>query len=44
LLGTVKSVDSETQLTMVDNLANAAVDNKDVYNLNPYIVYLSFEK
>ena len=44
LLGTVKSVDSATQITMVDNLANAAVDNKDVYNLNPYIVYLSFEK
>ena len=44
LLGTVKTVDSSTQMTMVDNLANATVNNKDCYNINPYIIHLSFER
>jgi hypothetical protein len=44
LLGTVKTVDSDTQVTMVDNLANATVDGKDCYNINPYVVHLSFER
>jgi len=44
LIGTVKSVDSATQMTMEENLANATVDNKDLYCLNPYRILLSFER
>jgi len=44
LMRTVKSVDSATQMTMTSNLSNATVDDKDVYNLNPVTLILSFEK
>jgi hypothetical protein len=44
LLGTVKSVDGNTQMTMTANLANATVDNKDVYCINPIRLILQFEK
>ena len=44
LLGTVKSVDSATQITMEDNLANASSDDKKVYNGSPITLVLSFEK
>jgi hypothetical protein len=44
LMGTVKSVDSATQMTMTSDLSNATVDDKDVYNLNPVTLILSFEK
>jgi len=42
LLGTVRSVDSATQMTMVDNLANATVNGDKVYNINPITITLSF--
>ena len=44
LLGTVKSVDSATQITMEDNLANASSDDKKVYNGSPITLVLSFER
>ena len=43
LMGTVKSVDSATQMTMEDNLANASVDDKDLYNISPMAILLHFE-
>jgi len=42
LLGTVKTVNSATEMTMVDNLANATVNAKKVYNLNPIVLQLTF--
>tara|TARA_Y100000992_G_scaffold260697_1_gene195742 strand:+ start:293 stop:1045 length:753 start_codon:yes stop_codon:yes gene_type:complete len=44
LMGTIQSVDSDTQLTMTSNLANATVNNKDLYNLSPITIILSFER
>tara|TARA_Y100000593_G_C4196292_1_gene279502 strand:+ start:44 stop:778 length:735 start_codon:yes stop_codon:yes gene_type:complete len=44
LMGTVLTVDSATQMTMAANLANATVNNKDLYNINPVTYILSFEK
>ena len=44
LMGTIKSVDSATQMTMTSNLSNATVNNKDVYNLSPITLILSFER
>jgi len=44
LFGTVKSVDSATQITMEDNLAHASADDKLVYNTSPITLLLSFEK
>ena len=44
LMGTVLTVDSATQMTMAANLANATVDNKDLYNLTPVTFILSFER
>ena len=44
LIGTVKSVDSATQITMESNLENAPADNKLVYNTCPITLILSFEK
>jgi hypothetical protein len=44
LMGTVLTVDSATQMTMTANLANATVNNKDLYNLTPVTFILSFEK
>ena len=44
LLGTVKSVDSTTQMTMTANLENATVGGKDVYCINPITLILGFEK
>jgi len=43
LLGTVKSVDSATSISLVSGLANAAANNRDVYCINPISVILSFE-
>tara|TARA_R110002020_G_scaffold340532_1_gene555405 strand:- start:305 stop:1042 length:738 start_codon:yes stop_codon:yes gene_type:complete len=43
-MGTVLTVDSATQMTMAANLANATVNNKDLYNINPVTLILSFEK
>lgn len=44
LLGTVKSVDGTTQMTMTANLENATVNAKDVYCINPITLILQFEK
>ena len=44
LIGTVKSVTDATNIVFEDNLANASVDNKDLYVLSPVTVILSFEK
>ena len=44
LMGTVKSVDSATQMTMEDNLSNASVDDAVLYNASPIKLILSFEK
>jgi hypothetical protein len=44
LLGTVKTVDSASQMTMEDNLGNASAAGKLVYNTCPITLILSFEK
>jgi hypothetical protein len=44
LFGTVKSVDSATQITMEDNLVAASSNDKVVYNTSPITLILSFEK
>tara|TARA_R110002012_G_scaffold8404_1_gene38868 strand:+ start:200 stop:973 length:774 start_codon:yes stop_codon:yes gene_type:complete len=44
LLGTIKSVDSATQITLEDNCASVSAVNKDVYNTSPITLILSFEK
>jgi len=44
LMGTVKSVDSATQMTMTSNLSNDTVNNKDIYCTSPVTLILSFEK
>ena len=44
LFGTVKSVDSATQITMEANLSSASADDKLVYNTTPVTLILSFEK
>jgi len=43
LMGTVKSIDLATQITFEDNLANAGVDDKVLYNGSPITLVLSFE-
>ena len=42
-MGTVKTVDSATQMTMTANLSNATVNNKDLYNINPITLIFGFE-
>jgi len=44
LLGTVKSVDTATSMTMEANLGNASAAGKLVYNTCPITLVLSFEK
>ena len=44
LLGTVKSVDSATQITMESNLSNASSNDKKIYNASPITLVLSFEQ
>ena len=44
LLGTVKRVDSATQITLEDNLANASADDKLVFNTTPLTFVLGFEQ
>ena len=43
LFGTVKSVDSATQVTLEANLANASANDKLVYNTTPITLICSFE-
>ena len=44
LLGTVKSITDATNILMKENLANAGVNDKLVYNIHPVVFQLSFEK
>jgi len=44
LLGTVKSVDSATQITLEDNCASVSAVDQLVYNTCPITLVLSFEK
>jgi hypothetical protein len=44
LMGTIETIDSDTQITLTSTLANATVNNKDLYNLNPVTIILSFER
>jgi len=44
LLGTVKSVDSSTQITLKDNCASVSAVDQLVYNTCPVTLILSFEK
>ena len=44
LLGTVKQVDSATQIIMESNLSNASANNKKVYVVNPIVLKLHFER
>lgn len=44
LIGTIKSVDSTTQITLEENCANVSAVNKDLYVLNPIKFILSFER
>mgnify|MGYP003142590366 CR=1 FL=1 len=43
LLGTVKTIDSSTQVTLESNLANASTNDKLVYNTTPITFILGFE-
>lgn len=43
LIGTVKSVTDANNMVMTGNLANATVNNKDLYNLSPVQLVLSCE-
>jgi len=44
LMGTIKSVNSATSLTFEDNLSNAGVDSKMLYNASPITLVLSFKQ
>ena len=44
LIGTVKSIDSATQITMEDNLASASADDKVLYDASPITLVCSFEQ
>jgi len=44
LIGTVKTVDSATQITLEANSANAVAEDKLVYNTNPITLVCSFER
>ena len=44
LMGTIKSVNSATSLTFEDNLSNAGVNDKVLYNASPITLVLSFEQ
>ena len=43
LMGTIKSLDDD-EITMTGNLANASVNDKKLYNINPIRILLTFEK
>ena len=43
-LGTVKTVDSATQVTLESDCASVSADEKKVYNENPIILKLHFER
>ena len=43
-LGTVKTIDSATKITLESNCANVSADTKIVYNENPIVLKLHFER
>ena len=44
LMGTVDEVTDNTNVLMVDNLSNAGVNDKKLYNIHPITLVLSFER
>ena len=44
LIGTIKTVDSNTQITLEEDCANVSAVNKDLYVFNPIKLVLSFER
>ena len=44
LLGTIKSIDSTTQVTLEDNCANVSAVNKVIRNVTPITLIMSWEK
>ena len=44
LIGTIKTVDSATAITLEAKAASVSAVNKDLYNINPLTYILSFEK
>jgi hypothetical protein len=44
LLGTIKSVDSTTQVTLEENCANVSAAGKVIRNVTPFTLLMSFEK
>lgn len=44
LVGTVKSVDDATTITLEDNIANSVADGKHLYNSSPIVIQASFRK
>jgi hypothetical protein len=44
LMGTVSAIPGTADITMAANLANAGVNDKKIYNINPIRIILHFEK
>ena len=44
VIGTIKTVDSATAITLAANCASVSAVNKDLYNINPITLILSFER
>jgi hypothetical protein len=44
LIGTIKTVQSDTQIILEENCANVSAVNKDLYVLNPITIQFMFEK
>ena len=44
IIGTIKSVDSNTQITLTSNNTEAIDDGDLIYNISPITLILSFEK
>ena len=43
-MGTVSAIPGTADITMAANLANAGVNDKKIYNINPIRIILHFEK
>ena len=44
VIGTIKTIDSATAITLEENAASVSAVNKDLYNINPMTIILSFER
>jgi hypothetical protein len=44
LIGTIKTITDATNIVLEDKAANVSAVNKDLYNINPIKIILSFEK